>query len=804
MIISAQWIRELLPAVSWNPTDVAQQLTFAGLEVEHITDQAARLQGFVVGFVTDKQPHPKADKLSVCTVDVGRDTAATIVCGAPNVAAGQFVPVALPGCRLPDADFTIAERPLRGVTSQGMICSQAELGLGDDADGIWILSGDLVAGSSLADALAQTDILLDVAITPNRADALSHLGVAREIALLTDYATPHTVDVMPQAYEADPTVANVKVAIEAPELCHRFLALPIDGLTIQPSPEWMQRRLRACGLRPRNVIVDVTNYVMLELGQPLHAYDARTVAQRTFVVRQAGAVAPFTTLDGTVRTLAADMLMICDAHQPLGVAGVMGGKNSEVAPDTVDVILESAWFLPSSIRRTAKVLDIQSDASYRFERGVDPNIAKTAVLRAAELLVTIAGGRRGALTDVVACEYQAPMFAVRFDRTRRILGTHVENQTIVRICKAMHCNVLEETPESIVVQPPSWRVDISSEIDIIEEIMRVVGLDAIPAPSHTSVPTQGASLPAALRVNKVSSKLMQGLVSQGYYDCCTTSQTSPHMAQLSSDALVEVANPLGVDGSAMRTSLLPGLVKAAAWNLRHGATEVRLAETGRVFLPDATSALGVVEERRIAFVACGSTATQWQSASRVVDFYDVAGTLESICDHAGLSRPTVAVDDVASALWGSNVGTVVVDSKVVGRIGQIHPGVASEFGIDLPIYGVELAADLLTPVVTRYQAPSAYPTVERDLAIVLPSQIAAGAVLQAVENTRPDILSAIHIFDVFTDERYVGAGKKSLGLRLTFLRSDRTLVDQEVDAAVSHILSVVERSCGATLRGSIS
>jgi phenylalanyl-tRNA synthetase beta chain len=804
MLISANWIRELLPSIEWNTASIAERLTAAGLEVEHIVDQAARLHGFVVGHVLDKQPHPKADKLSICTVDVGRGAPVTIVCGAPNVAAGQRVPVALPGCRLPNADFTIAERPLRGVVSQGMICSQAELGLGEDADGIWVLDETFEPGMDLAAALGQTDVILDIAITPNRADALSHIGLAREIALLQDPENVHSIVATPAKYQPDASVPPVTVRIEAPELCHRFVALPVHGITLGPSPKWMQDRLRSCGLRPRNVIVDVTNYVMLELGQPLHAYDARSVDERTFVVRTAGTDAPFTTLDGTTRTMSSDMLMICDANKPLGIAGVMGGKNSEISNDTVDVIVESAYFLPSSIRTTAKRLEIQSDASYRFERGVDPTLANVAALRAAELLAELAGGVRGPVTCVEEVEYQAPTITVRFDRVRSILGANVDNATIAGLCKALHCNALSEGDGTVVLQPPSWRVDISIEIDIIEEIMRIRGLDAIPVPRNTMIPVLASPLPSNLRKSKVSRKIVQHVVNQGFYECCTVSQTSPRLVEITGSDGVHVANPLGADASMMRTSLIPGLLTVAAWNVRHGTDELRLVEEGRVFFRDATTSLGVREERRIALLICGSLPTTWYQPKRQLDYYDLAGTVESLCRYVGCGRPRFVAVSMAPALWSGNVADVNIDEAIVGRVGQVAPDVAASFGLEAPVFAAELFTDAFRPTVARYVAPSMYPSVERDIALIMPSHITVGALMQDVENIGLDILAAIHIFDVFNDERYLGAGKKSIGLRLTFVHKERTLVDHEVDTAVARIVSAVEQSCGATLRGSVA
>jgi len=801
MIVSSNWLAELLPTHVWEADTIASPLTFAGLEVEHIHDQAAGLTNMVVGKVVDVQPHPKADRLRVCTVDVASDTYRTIVCGAPNVETGQTVAVALPGACIPGTDFTIEERQLRGVASQGMICSQAELQMGDDSDGIWVLPDGLTIGQPLAIALGQTDVLLDVAITPNRADALSHLGMAREIAVLLDPLNANLPGINTPNLIVDPTVPPCTVLIENLDLCQRFYALPISGISVGPSPDWMQQRLTACGMRPRNVVVDVTNYVMLELGQPLHAYDARTVTNRTFVVRTASTSAPFTTLDGKVRNLQPNMLMICDSQQPLGIAGVMGGEHSEIANDTVDVLLESAVFLPSSIRKTSKVLDIQSDAAYRFERGVDPEMARVALLRAAALIAELAGGLIGPISEARGLEDEIQPIKARFARFRSLLGTNVENTVISAFLNSIGCKTVSASDADITVVPPSWRVDISCEVDLIEEVMRLVTIDNIPVPPVATFPVLQEAMPEHVRRSSLQAKLVHVLVNQGYYDCCTTSQTKPEYAALSGARAVTLRNPLGRDGSVMRTSLIPGLVSVVSHNLRQGASTIRVAEAGRVF-EVASNELGTTERRNLAFAVAGTTERQWAEPVRQMDYYDIVGTAQAALARCGIKNIDVAAcSEAPSRLWSTNVGVLRASGKPIGIIGQVSLELTSMVDVVVPVFAVELCIDDLQARSATFVQPSSYPLVERDMALIVASTTLSGTVVDIIENNRPAILSSINIFDVFGDERYVGAGMKSIGIRLTFSSSERTLVDADVDSAVEVIYQAVHKHCGATLRG---
>ncbi|MBU3698491.1 MAG: phenylalanine--tRNA ligase subunit beta [Candidatus Kapabacteria bacterium] len=800
MKISHRWLQEFvaLPASEWGSERVSKVLTDLGLEVEDVLDMSAVLDGFVVGHVVDRQPHPKADKLSVCTVDVGQGTPKTIVCGAANVAAGQTVPVALVGAVVPSAGFAIEERPLRGVTSQGMICSQAELGLGEDHAGIWVLDLDAAPGTPLAKALGVDDVIYDVAITPNRADCLSHLGIARDLAAFMRTGVCRTdVSAVPPHTDAAP---EVKIEIRDAELCRRFMARRIDGVRIVESPTWLKDRLMSLGLRPRNVIVDVTNYVMHECGQPLHAYDARTITEATFLVQTAGqaGVKEYTTLDGKQRTLDADMLLICDSAGPVGIAGVMGGEHSEITDDTTSVLLESAWFAPSSVRRTAKVLGLSTDASYRFERGVDIDGVEWALDRATQLILELSGGE--ALNRVDA--YPAPLvpasFDVRYERIRSIVGIDVSNDYITKVCQAIGCRVHRTDDAACNITAPTWRMDIAAEIDIAEEVMRLYGIDNVPSAEKAHIAIGASRLPANLRSGGQGGHYQRQhvrttLCARGYIDCVTNVLGSPE-DQHDGDG-VTLANALGREFSVMRTSLVPSLLRVASRNLRHGALGVRLMEIGSVFQRDTATEFGIRQQEVLAVLIAGRQAAHWSQKGRPLDLYDLVSDVQAIS-----SDIVMQATDEDVAMFTINTLRCMVGDRVVGYVGQVDPSVVAGCDIDVPVVAAVIDLRGLPGRQRRYAAVSAFPVVERDLALVVTDELRAGELTAAALGAGGPHIRTAEVFDVYRDKA-LGAGRKSLAMRMTFGASDRTLVDADVDAAIAAITAETGRRFGAVLRG---
>jgi phenylalanyl-tRNA synthetase beta chain len=802
MKISHRWLQEFvaLPASEWTPQRVQKVLTDLGLEVEDIVDMSSVLQGFVVGCVLEKQPHPKADKLSVCMVDVGLSEPKTIVCGASNVAAGQTVPVALVGAVVPSAGFAIEERPLRGVISQGMICSQAELGLGEDHDGIWVLNVDAPVGTPLAKALGIDDAIYDVAITPNRADCLSHLGIARDLAAFTQGSLCRAdVSGVPPHIETAP---EVKIDIRDANLCRRFMVRRIDGVRIIESPQWLKDRLTALGLRPRNVIVDVTNYVMHECGQPLHAYDARTITDSTFVVQtaaQAG-VNEYTTLDGKLRQLDGSMLLICDSRGPVGIAGVMGGEHSEITDDTTTVLLESAWFAPSSIRRTAKVLGLSTDASYRFERGVDINAVEWALDRATQLILELSGGEALNRIDTYPAPLVPASFDVRFDRVRSIVGIEVSDDYITQVCRAVGCTVHSVGTASCAVTAPSWRMDMTAEIDIAEEVMRLYGIDNVPSAERAHISIGASQLPAALRSGGIHGHVQRErvrtiLTTRGYIDCVTNVLGSPEDHHGHEESTVMLRNALGREFSAMRSSLVPSLLRVASRNLRHGAAGVRLSEIGSVFARDAASEFGLRQQEILTMVVAGELPAHWSGRGRSLDVYDIIGDVLAL----GSGITTSAITEPV-AMFTTNVVSVSCDGVHIGYAGQVDPAVAKACGLEGQAVAAVINLRSIPFAKRRYSAVSAFPSVERDLAFVVASDLNAGALVDlALVCAGPHIRSA-EVFDVYRDKA-LGQSRKSLAMRMTFDSMDRTLVDADVDAAIETIKTEAGKRFGAVLRG---
>ncbi|MCU0331006.1 MAG: phenylalanine--tRNA ligase subunit beta [Candidatus Kapabacteria bacterium] len=808
MKVSQLWLFDHYPfSPETSPaTVIAQALTDGGLEVEHIDNRAAQLRSMVTGKVIRKENHPKADKLSVCTVDVHAAETLTIVCGAPNVAEGQIVAVALEGAVIPNGGFAIARRMLRGVESQGMICSQHELNLGDEADGIWVLPAETAIGIPLAEALGQTDVVYDVAITPNRADALSHRGIARDIALRIPNASGNH-ELLPCAVpelSVDDSVQAVRIHVEDPTMCPLFLALPISGVRPVASPQWLQDRLNAIGIKPRNILVDATNYVMMDLGQPLHAYDARQVADRTFVVRTAGSAQTFATLDGKERSLTSDMLLICDPQRPLGIAGVMGGANSEIADDTTDVILEAAVFAPSSVRKTAKALDLSTDASYRFERGVDAATTELALMRAASLIVETAGGRIGVTTKAGAVPPPPAPIRLRTPRVQTMLGVDVSTERIRQIMEGIGCTIVDTTDDACMVIAPSWRVDIVAEIDLIEEVMRVIGIDAIPPTSHARVAVLSDGLPDAVRAGTRGPSLRRAAVTQGFVECRTTAQTSPEASALSLPTgaqAVAVANPLGRELSMLRTSLLPGLVQVAARNMRTGAQSLRLAEVGKTFLMDASSTTGVAETERFALLLCGTAQRHWSSGSRTTDFYDALGAVRSVLQASGCRDVSFTQAGETSPLWSVNTVTIHADGIAVGLVGQLAPAALAQHDVSVPVFAAEVDVRTLPSVVRTYRPVSPYPSIDRDVALIVDHSVTAGTLVATAYAAGLELLRDVTVFDVFANAKALGDGKKSIGLALQFRSDTRTLTDADVDPLVAAIIDAAARNHGAVLRG---
>lgn len=813
MKISHRWLEEFvtLDPATWSPERVSSVLTDLGLEVEDIQNMAATLRGFVVGHVLTKEKHPKADKLSVCTVDVGDGTPRTIVCGAPNVAAGQTVPVALVGAKVPTADFIIESRPLRGVTSEGMICSQAELGLGEDHDGIWVLSTDAPPGTPLASALGIDDVIYDVAITPNRADCLSHVGIARDLAAYIAVHIDPTVQMRSasgslSSENSNADAGTLTIRVEDPDLCPHYIGHVVTNVRPVESPQWLKDRLTSLGLRPRNVIVDVTNYVNMEMGQPLHAFDATKISDNTIVVRRAKTEeTTFVTLDGKERTLTPQMLMICDGQRPAAIAGVMGGQNTEVDDSTTTVVIESAFFDPSSIRRTAKSHGLSTDASYRFERGVDPAGVRTAADRAVQLLCELAGGSPGPRIEVGAPPAERAPIKVSYDRIRSLVGITVDDATITRMLVGVGCRQVMPSNAPVQFIPPTWRADITIEADLAEEVMRLYGIDNIPSSTMAYVSLDAARMPANLRAGgangtRLRDQVRTMLVARGYYDCVTNVLTSPEEGA----EQVTLKNALGRDFSALRSSVIPSLLRVASRNIRYGQQTVRLMEIGSQFTKNPNTEFGVQQREVLTLMIVGQTDPHWSDKPRALDLYDLVGELHVLAPKIESVPVDVSIRETGDAgprpYFTRNVVELRLGGVVIGYAGEVSPELALKYDVERTVSAAVIDLRAVPTVQSTYRAVGQYPSVRRDLALIVPEETSAGRIIDVVRTASPLILRDVGVFDVYRDKA-MGDGRKSVGIGMTFRSDERTLVDADVDSAVESIINAATQALGARIRG---
>lgn len=850
MNISYSWLSDYVDLDGISPEALAQLLTMVGLEVDGIEVHGQALDGVVVGHVLDARPHPNADRLTLCSVDLGVESPVQIVCGAPNVAAGQKVPVATVGTTLllpsrkdpaKREPVTLSKVKLRGETSEGMICSEDELGVSDEHAGIMVLQEEAPVGQPFETYLAargrlRSDATLDVAITPNRPDATSHIGVARDVAAVTgrELRLPE-VEVPEPGGEA---AEQVGVTIAAPTVCRRYVGLVVRGVRVGPSPDWLQARLQAIGLRPINNVVDATNFVMHEVGQPLHAFDLDRLAgdaehRARIVVRQAEAETPFTTLDDHKRTLPAGTLLIADAERAVAVAGVMGGANSEVTEHTANLLIESAYFDPASIRRTAKALGLQTDSSYRFERGVDPEVQAWAASRAARLIVEIAGGE---VVPGMVDEHPNPVerreVSLRLRRIRRVLGAEIERDEIERLLRAIGFGVVPDagmagaflkqaerlgvadTPggvESFALTVPSFRPDVTREIDVIEEVARLYGYDRLPLPGQMALPSlpPRPDRPRALRA--AAADRLAGL---GFRELYTNSLLPVAVAEaFSVPALtgrtveaVETANAINREMAALRPSLLPGLLAVAAYNQNRDAGPLRLFEVGHVFGrgEDPHNPVKGYHERESLILGMSGAATLggWDEAEREVDVYDLKGVVFHLLAALGLDELDEVADPQPDALTAYRL-FFEADGRRIGVLGRIGDALAEQQGLRAPVFFAEIdwsgvSALLAAREEPRYEPISRFPAVDRDLAVVVGRNQAVGPMLRTIRQAGGDLLREARVFDLYEGER-VGENRKSVAFALRF-GADRTLTDSVVDKQVRRIVQALTREHEAELR----
>lgn len=794
MKFSEQWLR------TWvNPEldslALSEQLSMAGLEVDSIEPVAPAFSGVVVGEVVKCWQHPDADKLQVTEVNIGANEPVTIVCGAPNCRTGLKVAVATVGAVLP-GDFKIKKAKLRGQPSHGMLCSNSELGLNDDHDGIIELPADAPVGMDYRDYLQLNDVILDVDLTPNRADCLGMRGIAREVGVLNRLA------VQAPAIEAVPAQHDEQrdIVLDAPAACPRYLGRVIRHINLNAdTPLWMQERLRRSGIRSIDPVVDVTNYVLLELGHPMHAFDLDQL-QGSIHVRMAAAEEKLTLLDGQEVTLTNDVLVIADEVKPLAMAGIFGGQGSGVTANTRHIFLESAFFAPSAIAGRARRYGLHTDASHRYERGVDPELQRTAMERATALLLEICGGEPGPIVEAKSDEHlpKAAQVSLRAERLAKVLGIHIEAAEVTEILQRLDF-VVTATEQGWDVIVPSFRFDIRIEEDLIEEVARIYGYHRI----------QAAAPAAQLRMiprregNLTTDQLKRVLIDRGYQEAITYSFVDPkHQAMLFEEvAALTLPFPISVEMSSMRVSLWPGLIGAVAHNQKRQQQCLAFCETGLRFIPDVNAENGVVQQPMIGGIRAGKAYPEhWQEGERHVDFYDIKGDVEALLALTGKADEFRFVADQHSALHPGQSAAIFKGDKLVGYIGAIHPQYEKALGLSGRTFVFELElASVTERSIPVAQAVSKYPSIQRDLAIVVKATIPAGEIFTAIENIGVNHLVDLHLFDVYQGAG-VAEGYRSLALSLTLQHPERTLEDNEINAAVKTVVEMLTSEFGATLR----
>ncbi len=804
MKVSLSWLAEYTP-IKMDAAALADALTMVGLAVDAVVDRFGYLDSVRVGRILAVAPHPAAGHLHLCQVDVGEETL-PIVCGAPNAAAGALAPVALPGTLLPDGTL-LAESLIRGQRSVGMLCSAAELALGAEAGGIMILNNRHTPGTPLNAALGLSDPVLELDLTPNRPDCLSIIGVAREVAAIqrTRLRCPEE----DPAGGDEPIRRLTSVTIEAPGHCPRYAARLLEGVTVAPSPFWLQDRLLSVGQRPINNIVDVTNFVMLECGQPLHAFDLDRLSGQRIVVRTAAAGERFVTLDRKERTLDADMLMICDGVAPVAVAGVMGGLNSEISENTTRVLIESACFDPASTRRTSKRLGLATEASHRFERGVDPGGTVRAANRAVELMAAVSGGSPvGGVIDAHPRPWAAKPIRLGIRRTNRVLGTRLSKQKMSRLLESVEFTVARTAVrDELEVVAPSFRVDVSRPEDLMEEVARLSGFEAIPT-RFPSVPVSEQPPPPRLGLRHRVKEILTGfgfseVVTYSFIpaDSCDRLRLAPDDRRRRTVALL---NPLTEDQAVMRPSLIPGLLATLRTNLAQQVRNLMIFEIGKTYI--ATGGELPEEPEVIAGLWAGSRqAASWHGKETPVDFYDVKGAVEGLLAALKLAdvRFTRAADESCRYTRPGHTALIMAGGGEIGRIGEVHPAVQGAYDLKQTAYVFELDAACIEGLASQTRGPlqlPKFPAIVRDITLVVAADVEAQRLLDTVAAMNLALLESAHLFDVFSGGP-IASGKKSLSLRLTYRSPDKTLEDEEINGLHHSVTERLIAEFRATLPG---
>lgn len=821
MKISYNWLKEYVN-VSLAPVEVARILTDCGLEVEAIEEYESvkgGLKGIVIGHVLSAERHPNADKLTCCKVDVGNGNVLDIVCGAPNVAAGQRVPVATIGAIIYNGDesFTIKAGKLRGEPSNGMICAEDELGLGDSHAGIMVLKEDAVVGMPAADYFGvESDTLLEVAITPNRADATSHIGVARDlVAAINNREKQHAkVNLsLPSVdqFKVDSNSLPITVKIENPEACPRYSGITISGIQVKESPAWLRDRLKAIGLRPINNIVDITNYVLMETGQPLHAFDAAYVTGNLVIVKKMSAGTKFVTLDETERSLSSDDLMICNVSEPMCIAGVFGGAKSGVSDKTTSIFLESAYFDGTHVRKTSKLHGLKTDASFRFERGADPNITVYALKRAALLIKEITGGTISSeIVDVYPNPVENFKVEVSYKRINTLIGQQIEKDTVKNILTSLAIGILLETEDGLNLSIPPFKVDVTREADVVEEILRIYGYNNIDLSDslHSSLSYSRKPDP-----EKLQQKLADYLSNNGFNEILTNSLTSSAYYEKSEvfsfDECVKILNPLSSELGVMRQSLLFSGLESISYNLNRRMADLKFYEFGNVYnYAAAQSASNDVtkkytERKKLSIYITGSQQGEsWYMPSSKTDYHFLKSLIFATLRKTGINVSKLVSSAIDTRLFAEGEA-FTINTKPMLSIGRLNSGILKSFDIRQEVFYAELDWTTLLrevkPDNVKFSEISRYPEVRRDLALVLDKSVKFSDIEAMANRNGKGILRSVNLFDVYEGDK-IEAGKKSYAVSFTMQDDQKTLTDNDIEKLMKRLVEVFEKELGALIR----
>ncbi len=804
MIVTYNWLREFVD-FDLAPEELSHRLTMAGLEVDLMEKLGEGMDSVIVARLASVEPHPDADRLTLCQVETGSEVI-PVVCGARNHNTGDLVALAQVGTVLP-GNFKIKKSKIRGCESRGMLCSEKELGFAEESEGIMILPPGLQLGRPVFEVLGLKDVRYELGLTPNRPDCLSLVGVAREVAAMA--GEPLKLPQSSLTEDAPAIEDQTSVDVLEAGLCPRYAARLIRGVRIGPSPQWLSRRVESVGMRSINNVVDVTNFVMMELGQPLHAFDFNLLRGRRIVVKRAEEGEVFTTLDGQQRQLAAGDLTICDGEGPVALAGIMGGENSEISSDTVDILLESAYFNPPTIRRTSKRLGIHTESSHRFERGTDVGMVPVALDRATSLIIEVAGGRvaRGAI-DVYPRALPERRLTVTARRVSETLGVELDLLEIQRLLRSIRLGVdpaPDRNDDALYVSIPAFRPDLEREIDLIEEIARLNGYDRIPV----TMPSGRVICHRRADHQRKVIQVRNTLVGAGFSEIINYSFVSPDVwdriglsEEDSRRRNVTILNPLTEEQSVMRTSLVPSLLETVARNLSYRTRDLRLFEVRPVFLPRAGEELPD-EKLRLSAVVCGRREPDgWAQGGEAVDFFDLKGLAEELMERFQVGKITWVPDGGEVFLHPGKSCAVYRDDCLLGTLGEVHPRVCQAYDIDLPLFLLDFDLEALFRLVgpvSGLRPLSRYPDVSRDSAFLVDEEISAGQVLEILDQARSKNVEDVVLFDLYRGKG-IPEGKKSMAIRVRYRSPERTLTDDEINRIHGRFVEALKKQVGAEIR----